>query len=126
MTLPSGVICGVTSSDRFAFWKAIEVAPLEVAVWYGNCVPCSMMALVWSAVTTRGLDTTLPLPSDSSAEISRFSILDTLELNSEIAKAPGELLSFDVAGKLTKLPVLNSGFVAVAVEVVIPPVLVNE
>ena len=30
-TLPSGVICGVTSSFRFAFLNATEVAPLLVA-----------------------------------------------------------------------------------------------
>jgi hypothetical protein len=29
--LPSGVICGVTSSFRFALRKAIEVAPLALA-----------------------------------------------------------------------------------------------
>ena len=36
MMLPSGVICGVTSSFRLALRKAIEVAPLEVACWYGQ------------------------------------------------------------------------------------------
>jgi hypothetical protein len=33
MMLPSGVICGVTSSLRLALRKAIEVAPLDVATW---------------------------------------------------------------------------------------------
>ena len=33
MMLPSGVICGVTSSFRLALRNAIEVAPLEVATW---------------------------------------------------------------------------------------------
>jgi hypothetical protein len=49
------------------------VAPLEVACWYGISVPCSMVALTLSAVTTRGLDTILPRPSASSAETSRLS-----------------------------------------------------
>ena len=31
MMLPSGVICGVTSSFRLALRNAIEVAPLDVA-----------------------------------------------------------------------------------------------
>jgi hypothetical protein len=33
ITLPSGVICGVTSSRRLAFLNWIEVAPLDVATW---------------------------------------------------------------------------------------------
>ena len=33
MMLPSGVICGVTSSLRLALRKAIEVAPLADATW---------------------------------------------------------------------------------------------
>ncbi|MNO03653.1 hypothetical protein D3C81_2244210 [compost metagenome] len=33
ITLPSGVICGVTSSDSDASRKAIEVAPLLVVSW---------------------------------------------------------------------------------------------
>jgi hypothetical protein len=37
------------------------VAPLEVACWYGNSVPCSISALVLSAVTMRGLGHQLAL-----------------------------------------------------------------
>jgi hypothetical protein len=33
MTLPSGVICGVTSRLRLAFLKDTEVAPLDVDCW---------------------------------------------------------------------------------------------
>jgi hypothetical protein len=33
ITLPSGVICGVTSSFRFALRNWIDVAPLDVATW---------------------------------------------------------------------------------------------
>jgi hypothetical protein len=55
-----------------AFLNWIEVAPLDVATWYGISSPCSMLAFCWSAVTTRGLDTILPLPSDSIADSSRF------------------------------------------------------
>ena len=36
MTLPSGVICGFTFSDRFALRNDTLVAPLEVACWYGS------------------------------------------------------------------------------------------
>ena len=31
--MPSGVICGVTSSFRMALRNCTEVAPLEVAAW---------------------------------------------------------------------------------------------
>ncbi|MNY02004.1 hypothetical protein D3C86_1345580 [compost metagenome] len=69
-TLPSGVICGVTSSFRLALRNCTEVAPLDVADWYGSSVPCSISALMLLAVTTRGLEMILPLPSASSADSS--------------------------------------------------------
>jgi hypothetical protein len=53
-------------------------------------VPCSISALVWSAVTTRGLETILPLPSASSADSSRLRKRLAAELNSEMAKLAGE------------------------------------
>ena len=62
------------------------MAPLEVATWYGSSSPCSISAFCWSAVTTRGLDTTLPLPSASSAEISRFRKRLDAAPNSDSAK----------------------------------------
>ena len=37
--LPSGVICGVTSSLRLALRNWTDVAPLEVRVWYGSSSP---------------------------------------------------------------------------------------
>ena len=86
MMLPSGVICGVTSSFSVALRNWMAVAPLEVAVWYGISVPCSISALTWSAVTTRGLETILPLPSASRAEISRFKKRLAVALNSDTAK----------------------------------------
>ena len=60
------------------------------------------MALVWSAVTTRGLEITLPLPSASSAEISRFRKRAAPELKIETANAAGlkSLLPKVGAGKL--------------------------
>ena len=67
MTLPSGVICGLTRSESVALRNATLVAPLEVACWYGSSVPCSISASTWFAVTTRGLEMILPLPSLSSA-----------------------------------------------------------
>ena len=48
------------------------IAPELVARWKGTFWPWLMKALTWSAVMMRGLETTLPLPSASSAEISRF------------------------------------------------------
>ena len=45
MTLPSGVICGFTLSARLALRKLTDVAPEEVACWYGISVPCSMSGL---------------------------------------------------------------------------------
>ncbi len=45
MMLPSGVIWGVTSSLRLALRNATAVAPLAVAIWNGNSVPCSINAL---------------------------------------------------------------------------------
>ena len=72
MTLPSGVICGFTLSARLALRNDTAVAPEEVACWYGISVPCSISASTWSAVSTRGLEMILPLPSASSAESSRL------------------------------------------------------
>ena len=66
------VICGFTLRERLALRKDTLVAPEEVACWYGISVPCSITASTWSAVSTRGLEMVLPLPSASSAEISRF------------------------------------------------------
>src|SRR6266478_7713689 len=81
--LPSGVICGFTLSARLALRKDTEVAPEEVACWYGISVPCSISASTWSAVSTRGLAMILPLPSASSAESSRRSEEHTSELQSQ-------------------------------------------
>ena len=52
---------------------------------------------------TRGLDTTLPLPSASSAEISRLRKRFAVALNSESAKVAGSKPFAPVAGKLTNV-----------------------
>ena len=73
MMLPSGVICGVTSSFKVASTNSTAVAPELVDFWNGTFWPWLIKALTWSAVMMRGLETTLPLPSASpSAEISRL------------------------------------------------------
>ena len=101
--MPSGVICGVTSRLRLAFLNDTDVAPLDVACWYGISSPCSMRALIWSAVITRGLETMLPLPSASSADSSRFRKRLAVAPNSESAKVAADAPPNDVvlAGKLT-------------------------
>src|ERR1700722_14745302 len=103
MTLPSGVICGLTLSERFAFWNDVAVAPLLVADWYGICVPCSIIASVLSAVTTRGLEITLPLLSASSAESSRLRNCVAMLLNNTSDRAPGLAPPIPTAGRLTLL-----------------------
>src|SRR6185295_16900033 len=103
MTLPSGVICGVTSSLRLALRNCSDVAPLEVATWYGSSSPCSISAFCWSAVMTRGLETTLPLPSASSAEISRLRKRFDDAPNNDSAKLAGSKPLAPVAGRLTKV-----------------------
>ena len=45
-----------------------------------------MRALVWSAVTTRGLEMMLPLPSASSADSSRFRNRLAVAPNNDSAK----------------------------------------
>src|SRR5205807_10113519 len=64
--------------------------------------PCSISAFCWSAVMTRGLDTTLPLPSASRADISRFRNRSADAPKSDKAKVPGLKPLTPVAGKFTK------------------------
>src|ERR1051326_3868674 len=104
ITLPSGVICGFTLSARFALRKLTEVAPDEVACWYGISVPCSINASAWLAVSTRGLAMILPLPSDSSAEISRLRNRVRALLNSRKLSDPALNAFRPAAGKLVLRP----------------------
>ena len=106
ITLPSGVIWGTTSSRRLALRNEIAVAPLDEATWYGSSVPCSITARPWSAVSTRGLDTTLPRWSASSAEISRFTNRVSEEPNRLIAKLAALAPEMFAAGRFTKLVLL--------------------
>ncbi len=113
ITFPSGVTCGVTSSFRLALRNCSEVAPLDVATWYGSSSPCSMIAFCWSAVMTRGLETTLPLPSASSAESSRLRKRLAPALNSDSANVAGLKPLMPVEGRLTN-------WVSAAVTLVVP------
>ncbi len=69
----SGVICGVTSSDSEASLNDTDVAPLELASWYGISVPLRIFAVSLSEVTTLGCETISPLPVFSIAVSSRSS-----------------------------------------------------
>src|SRR3972149_5002526 len=101
MMLSSGVICGLTLSDRVAFLKDTLVAPLDVACWYGISVPCSIVASTWSAVITRGLEMILPLPSACNADTSRLRKRDNASLNKITENTPGTLPARQPAGRLT-------------------------
>src|SRR5512134_3361257 len=61
-----------------------------------------MTALTLSAVTTRGLEITLPRPSCSSAETSSCSTRDRLAFTSVSAKPLGLKPPIPVAGRFTK------------------------
>ena len=102
MTLPSGVICGVTSSFRLALRNDTAVAPLDVADWYGSSVPCSISAFLWLAVITRGLETTFPRWSASSADSSRLMKRVRLDPNRLIANDAGSAPEIAPAGRFTK------------------------
>ena len=67
-----------------------------------------MDALVWSAVTMRGLDTNRPLPSASRAESSRFRKRLAAALNREMAKLEGVKPPCPTAGRFTKLVLIVS------------------
>ncbi len=64
-------------------------------------MPCSINASTWSAVTTRGLDTILPLPSSSRAVSSRFRNWVLALLNRIREKAPTWAVPMPAAGRLT-------------------------
>ena len=73
MMRPSAVICGVTSRRSTAFLNCTVAGWFALpGVTYGISVPCSIAAFWLSPVTTRGLDTTLPRASASSADSSRL------------------------------------------------------
>ena len=110
MTLSSGVICGLTLSDSVAFLNETLVAPLEVACWYGISVPCSIVASIWSAVMTRGLEMILPLPSACSAETSRFRKRVRLVVEQQDHENTPGLRSGEAgAGRLTPSEVVQDG-----------------
>ena len=71
MMLLSGVICGVTTSSSTASLNCTVVAPDEAACWYGISTPCLIVASLWFAVITRGVETISPRPSASRADSSR-------------------------------------------------------
>ncbi len=67
-------------------------------------MPCSISASTWFAVTTRGLEIILPLPSLSSAVISRFRNFVAALLNSMSENCPAcAPVSVGVAGRLIML-----------------------
>src|SRR6185295_6626762 len=100
MMLPSGVICGLTFSDRLALRNDTDVAPEDVACWYGISVPCSISASTWLAVITRGLEMILPLPSASRAVSSRLMNRFRPALKSVKANDPAVKLFRPAAGRL--------------------------
>ena len=92
MMRPSAVICGVTSSRSTAFLNCTVAGEFALpGVTYGISVPCSIGAFWLSPVTTRGLDTTLPRASASSAESSRLIRLPLPRLMSVSASWPAAL-----------------------------------
>jgi hypothetical protein len=94
----SGVIWGVTSRRSTAFLKDTVAGEFaEPGVTYGISVPCSIAAFWLSVVITRGLETTLPRLSLSSAESSRLIRLPLPRLMSVSASWPAGL----VTGRLT-------------------------
>ncbi len=88
MMRSSGVMRGVTASCSTAGLNATVVAPLAAAVRYGISVPCEMIAFFLSAVITRGLETTLPRLSASSAESSTFTRLPLPRFRIDRASCP--------------------------------------
>src|SRR5579862_3761830 len=69
-TVPSAVICGVTSSFNTASMYCTETVLLTV-VWMGILVPCLTEAFSLFWVTMRGLESSLPTPLDSAALIKK-------------------------------------------------------
>src|SRR5271169_4942793 len=65
-TLPSAVICGVTSNFNTASMYCTEMVLLMV-VWIGTFVPCFTVAFSLFWVTILGLESNLPTPLASAA-----------------------------------------------------------
>ena len=86
-------------------------------------MPCSISASTWFAVTTRGLEMILPLPSLSSAVISRFRNFVAALLNSTSENWPAcAPLSTGVAGRLIMFAAGNAGSGCVSMLVLVAPV----
>ncbi|MOA11379.1 hypothetical protein D3C78_1313150 [compost metagenome] len=103
-----------------AFLKAMVVAPLGAVTEYGYSVPCSISALVWSAVIRRGLETILPLPSASIADSSSVRKRLAAELKIDRAKVPALLTPDSAAGRFTNVPDVSTVPPAPAVAVALP------
>src|SRR6266481_1733501 len=69
-TVPSPVICGVTSSLSTASMNWTEIV-LLIVVWMGIFCPCLMIAFSLFWVTTRGLESSFPTPFDSAAVMKK-------------------------------------------------------
>src|SRR5262252_6483656 len=69
-TVPSAVICGVTSSFSTASMNVIEIV-LLIVVCTGIFVPCLTTAFSLFWVTTRGFESSLPTPRDSAAVMKK-------------------------------------------------------
>src|SRR5260370_119589 len=62
-TVPSAVICGVTSSFSTASMNCTEIV-LLIVVWMGIFCPCLIIAFSLFWVTTLGLECSFPTPFD--------------------------------------------------------------
>src|SRR5689334_7020484 len=69
-TVPTAVICGVTSSFSTASIKVIEIV-LLIVVWIGILLPCFSTAYSLLVVTRRGFERSLPTPRDSDAVMNK-------------------------------------------------------
>ncbi len=67
-TVPSAVICGVTTSCNTASMYCTAMV-LLMLVWIGILVPCFTVALALFWATSCGLESSLPTPLDSAAVI---------------------------------------------------------
>jgi len=109
MTLPSGVIWGLTLRARLALRNEVDV-PDALVVWYGISVPDSISASTLLVVSTRGFEMILPFPSFSSAEISRLMKRVCIPLNRLMANVPGLPVVLPEIGRLTlvALPAIHA------------------
>ena len=96
MTVPSLVICGVTSRRSEAEMNSTLIS-VAVVFTTGICVPCSMIAVWLFWVAIRGDDRIFTSPFSSKASSLAFRV----KLFRTLPKLTPRLLAVALAGRLT-------------------------